>query len=244
MCITSSYFPSLSLTLSLSQMRRKYFSFGQRKYKGTTHPNSFFGTELIDWIIQTESLDKEKERDRAIEMATHLIVDGVIKPARPKNKSHTPFLDQQFPYQFMWCDTDGRLQILREIAKHPSPRLIIHCVGLKGSKDFRYALKLLEKIKGETAVTSADRLLFWNFTFDDELKYKDWMYEKRLALDVTTPSAKYHEASHILWCSYVTTEYYIGEYRDLVDLFAESHLFLGPALKKAQKSLKSKSANN
>ncbi len=230
--------------LTFIQMKRLYTNQGTRKYKGTSYPNSFFGSELIDWICQTESIDKEKERERAIEIASHLVVDGVVKPAKLKKMTHTPFLDKHFPYQFVWSDLEGRLQILREIGKSPSPKLIIHCVGLKGSKEFRRATKFLGKLKGETDVTATDRIVYWNFSFDDELKYKDWMYEKRLALDAKTPSAKYHEASHLIWISFETTEHYIGEYAEMVELFSEAHLLIGPTLKKAQKSLKSKSVSN
>ena len=38
---------------------------GAKKHKGTTHPNSFYGSDFIDWIIEEEKVDRERGRELA-----------------------------------------------------------------------------------------------------------------------------------------------------------------------------------
>jgi hypothetical protein len=43
----------------------KIFLVGAKKYKGTTYPHSFYGSDFIDWICDEEKIDRERGRNLA-----------------------------------------------------------------------------------------------------------------------------------------------------------------------------------
>ena len=217
-------------------MRRSFNGVGMKKYKGTNYTNCFFGNELIAWTAAEEKITVARAKD----LCDQLLTSGVIKPIEQKR---TQVLDKQIPYRFVWNDYEQRIHCLRDIARHPSARFIIHIVGHKASREFKAARKTLQKLKEEFELAYEDRFSVWEFSVDDLALYRDWMSGKRLSLDAVTASAKYHEADHLIWVSFETTDYYIGDYNDLLDLFHEAHLLDGQALKKATKASKYKTAS-
>ena len=133
----------------------------------------------------------------------------------------------------IWRDYEQRLLILKEISKNLS-QFVLHLVGVSSYKPFNSLKKLLttpskekekEKEKDkEKEKENEERMGLWVKEVNEEVDYLCWMLEKRLAMDILIPGARYHIDKSICWVTYNGSEYYLGSGPEVVELLVESHL--------------------
>ena len=79
----------------------------------------------------------------------------------------------------------------------------------------------------------SDRITIWSSEFGDADSYNDWLCEKRQALGAVVVSARYHNADHIFWVTFERTEYFLGNYTEMLLVFNEVPAFQGDTIKMA-----------
>eukprot|EP00008_Paramoeba_atlantica_P001394 CAMPEP_0201501788 /NCGR_PEP_ID=MMETSP0151_2-20130828/83781_1 /ASSEMBLY_ACC=CAM_ASM_000257 /TAXON_ID=200890 /ORGANISM="Paramoeba atlantica, Strain 621/1 / CCAP 1560/9" /LENGTH=814 /DNA_ID=CAMNT_0047895325 /DNA_START=790 /DNA_END=3234 /DNA_ORIENTATION=- len=204
--------------------KEEFTKTGNKKFKGNVHSKSFFGNDFVDWIVESESCDRLK----ASQIGQTFLETGVLLACEPK-KCHNEFQDKGFPYRFAWDSREKQILILKDLGKKSQNKVTVHLAGFKDSPTFIRARRTLNQLKSE----DSDRITIWSSEFGDADSYNDWLCEKRQALGAVVVSARYHNADHIFWVTFERTEYFLGNYTEMLLVFNEVPAFQGDTIKMA-----------